>query len=741
MKLIKLSFLTLFFSMALSAQISKPSDLGLKALSSSEVLIKWRDNSDSETGYKIYRDDHLIDITSQNVTSYKDTNLLPSHTYRYTIKATDDNPDNNDDAQDLQHLYKDDEIQTYINNDKKQVGIWRISDSHDLIDSGNDLSFFKDGDGLDIDYTIEKKLGGFDVSYTITNNKNHFVSLPILQIPGIKFGNINKLKVLNPLFRHYLEDRVFHNPEIEEGNYWVESGDEKVLDGIGKNSFAVANMIVKLKKKKNENDTKYREIHRPYGSQFVYSPVIVAHNNDFAVGSALEFDWRKKSDLKAYMFIEKDDSGWYYKYDLRASKIAQHDSLNMTVSVRFTKPENWIFTLYPYKDFFNKTYKTGQNRLPSLWKKSRDIRPIQTLAISSPESSTIRNSGRQFFWGLKFEDNNVTKTLHLKESLDFIGKALKAKGYKRNMLWNFTGTYHFDNTVKLQNDWKIEQQLPFQFLDNPNEKQNILLDSFAQEMRDIISDDNPTEGLKYLKDEGIGYDWGISGNIPLNKDGTTLGFDTNDFQAQGLAQFNWRDGRDANEKNKYVSEYVKRVKSLDNTIFAPKFIRLDALFRKDLADRVYWLAYLKEQFPHTTFATESSIDYIHAQSPMINQLDSTNSNDDEDWTLKDTRLEQPDLLAQYLNPTVENIVNLDDAFKAANPKEKHDYVSQLVKFGYTPMLKWIDDYVYKLEDSMVDVSNINTTIQTCMDGIDNNHDGLTDWPYDPLCKSPADSSE
>ena len=90
MKVIKLFSLTLVFASVLVANLVKPSDLVLKALSSSEVLIKWRDNSDSETGYKIYRDDHLIDITSQNVTSYKDTNLLPNHTYRYTIKATDD---------------------------------------------------------------------------------------------------------------------------------------------------------------------------------------------------------------------------------------------------------------------------------------------------------------------------------------------------------------------------------------------------------------------------------------------------------------------------------------------------------------------------------------------------------------------------------------------------------------------------------------------------------------------------
>jgi len=90
MKLHRVLFIGLILHLTLCARLSMPSDLVLEALSSSEVKIQWRDNSDSETGYKIFRDGVLIKITSANVTSYVDKNLLPNHTYRYTIKATDD---------------------------------------------------------------------------------------------------------------------------------------------------------------------------------------------------------------------------------------------------------------------------------------------------------------------------------------------------------------------------------------------------------------------------------------------------------------------------------------------------------------------------------------------------------------------------------------------------------------------------------------------------------------------------
>ncbi len=66
-----------------------PSDLKLVP-STTSVDISWKDNSNNETGFKIFRDGKLIHITKENVTRFTDSGLVPNTTYKYTIKATDD---------------------------------------------------------------------------------------------------------------------------------------------------------------------------------------------------------------------------------------------------------------------------------------------------------------------------------------------------------------------------------------------------------------------------------------------------------------------------------------------------------------------------------------------------------------------------------------------------------------------------------------------------------------------------
>ncbi len=88
-KIVAVLIIFFYFTTALFAVPNNPSDLNLKATATT-VQIKWKDNSDNETGFKIFRDDKLIDIVPPNVTYYEDTNLIPATTYKYTIKATDD---------------------------------------------------------------------------------------------------------------------------------------------------------------------------------------------------------------------------------------------------------------------------------------------------------------------------------------------------------------------------------------------------------------------------------------------------------------------------------------------------------------------------------------------------------------------------------------------------------------------------------------------------------------------------
>lgn len=78
-----------------------PSNLSATAVSSSQVNLSWKDNSDDETGFKIERKKSEGDTFSQtatvgaNITTYNDTGLSPSTTYYYRVRASSAAGDSN----------------------------------------------------------------------------------------------------------------------------------------------------------------------------------------------------------------------------------------------------------------------------------------------------------------------------------------------------------------------------------------------------------------------------------------------------------------------------------------------------------------------------------------------------------------------------------------------------------------------------------------------------------------------
>ncbi len=87
--MIRTLLLVLVIPVMLLAVPEVPSNLQLVP-GTTTVDISWQDNSDNESGFKIFRDDQLIYITKPNETHFQDMNLTPSTTYKYTVKATDD---------------------------------------------------------------------------------------------------------------------------------------------------------------------------------------------------------------------------------------------------------------------------------------------------------------------------------------------------------------------------------------------------------------------------------------------------------------------------------------------------------------------------------------------------------------------------------------------------------------------------------------------------------------------------
>ena len=74
------------------AGVAAPSSLEAVASSSSQINLTWRDNSNNESGFHIWRYDlswSQIAVLGANRTSYSDTGLSASATYRYAVRAYD----------------------------------------------------------------------------------------------------------------------------------------------------------------------------------------------------------------------------------------------------------------------------------------------------------------------------------------------------------------------------------------------------------------------------------------------------------------------------------------------------------------------------------------------------------------------------------------------------------------------------------------------------------------------------
>jgi hypothetical protein len=67
--------------------IPLPTDLQATAASNTEVTVSWADNSQNESGFRVYRNGALVHTTGPNGTSWQDTGLTPATWYEYQVEA------------------------------------------------------------------------------------------------------------------------------------------------------------------------------------------------------------------------------------------------------------------------------------------------------------------------------------------------------------------------------------------------------------------------------------------------------------------------------------------------------------------------------------------------------------------------------------------------------------------------------------------------------------------------------
>jgi hypothetical protein len=90
-------------------------------------------------------------------------------------------------------------------------------------------------------------------------------------------------------------------------------------------------------------------------------------------------------------------------------------------------------------------------------------------------------------------------------------------------------------------------------------------------------------------------------------------------------------------------------------------------------------------------------------------------------------LDAPDVLSAYLNPGSEIWVQAQ-----WESWVNFEAVQNLVQWGFTPVVRTYPE---------VNVNGLDDNLVACFDGLDNDSDGLVDWPYDPGCVTAADRSE
>jgi len=68
-----------------------PANLSAGTITQTSVVLNWTDNSQDETGFRIYQDDDSLTTTAANVTTYTVENLIPATRYVFTVTAFNQN--------------------------------------------------------------------------------------------------------------------------------------------------------------------------------------------------------------------------------------------------------------------------------------------------------------------------------------------------------------------------------------------------------------------------------------------------------------------------------------------------------------------------------------------------------------------------------------------------------------------------------------------------------------------------
>lgn len=281
----------------------------------------------------------------------------------------------------------------------------------------------------EVDYKIEIRPGGFDVKATVSNRTDQPQRRPDFQLSAVNTGT--KLT--------YLDSRTLgHIHPIELGSTYEHKGKQ-------------------LKRFLNW---------RMQYPDDMYAPVVAAWNSTFAVGVALIYDpWTVRHDINGFYATEfgKHFGSIRLGFGLHSPVpkwrnppvppkvlLESGQKAEYRFTVRFSKPDRWLDSLEPYREYFVKRFGKVTYK--------RDLRPV----FGEPTGLT------------KFvKENENPRGYSPKARLDLVGWApyvdlIKeraiSKGYRRVMIWCPSGLYRVGANYppEFMTEWpeKLVETLP-----------------------------------------------------------------------------------------------------------------------------------------------------------------------------------------------------------------------------------------------------------------------------------------
>ncbi len=504
------------------------------------------------------------------------------------------------------------------------------SDGLVLRESTRHEQFFidKNHGGVKIDFKIIKKIGGVDIEYALINPTLKPQNIPDFTVDGLTFKNATKdnyIEILNTLNFQYMHKRGFDEQEFLNYRYFDVNGENHV----------------------------YPE---------VYSPVIVASDREYSVGSSLNFSYQKDR-LEPHMRVYKLHNGlWRYSYkDIANRKLAPNESLYLTLSLRFAKPKNWLYTLYPYKKHFNNLYANQKDIVP------KDLRPISGIILSYGSAAyenylecqdkevncdnDLNNISKYNLYGYNYYirpdlyglDGENSEHQNQKFITTYI-KKLQKSGFKRSMIWTPSGQYWRCPQNKIANNdgyMECTTNYPPQFMSVPSKKVKESLNAFKKFQNSGIS---------------LGLWWGRAGQVPYPLT----------WNPKEVIPFDIKD-------QKHIDFYLNELSFAK--YLGVNEIGLDAYSNMKIESQLPWLRKMKKLLPTMKFYNEGSVsDFLHTQTSAFIQPQNP-------WVSHGRGpIKGRANLMDYLNPNAEVIVYFPESTPSLNR------LQQLINWGYTPLI-------------------------------------------------------